>query len=147
MAIDAYAHLGEIMEIVGRAGDELFASLCDRLAGILGLGARQRCDVLGNQITEFAQPRGPLGSGPPRPGGDGCLGGRDGRIDLGGAAACDLRQHFLSRGIDGLEVTSARDRLAIDEMVDLHVRVTLNDRRAHPLRWCSAAGRGRRPRR
>ena len=44
----------------------------------------------------------------------------DGRIDLARATARHLRQHFLGRRIHGLEVAAARQRLAVDEVVDLH---------------------------
>jgi hypothetical protein len=37
VAVDARAHLGEVVEVVGRARHQLLAGLADGLAGVAGL--------------------------------------------------------------------------------------------------------------
>ena len=41
VSVDAHAHLGEVVEVVGRARYQLLGGLGDRLAGVLRLGAGQ----------------------------------------------------------------------------------------------------------
>ena len=67
MAVHPHAHLGEIIEIVGRARDELLAGLRDDLPGILCLGPGELGHVGGNQVAELANELCALGRGQPRP--------------------------------------------------------------------------------
>src|SRR5256884_4670522 len=132
MAVDAHAHLGEVVEVLGCAGDELLASLRDRLSGIGGLRSCEYRQPLRDQITERAQQCGALGSWPARPGGESPLGGGNSPIDLGSATTRHFRQHFLCRGIDGLEIAAASRRLAIDEVIDLHLYDAQRTKNASP---------------
>src|SRR5437016_10122485 len=121
MAVDTHAHLGEVVEVRGRAGDELLASLRDRLAGIGGARSCEYRHPLRDQITQLAQQRGALRRWPARPGGEGPLGGGNSRIDLGSAAARHFSEHLLCRRVDRFEIAAASRRLAIDEVIDLHL--------------------------
>src|SRR5437764_13072293 len=138
MAVDAQAHLGEVVEVLGRAGEELLASLRDRLSGIGGLRSCEYRHPLRDQITELAQQCGALRSWPARPGGESPLGGGNSRIDLGSATTRHFRQHLLCRGIDGLEIAAASRRLAIDEVIDLHLCDAQRPKSASPaMVFCS----------
>src|SRR5947207_8685930 len=121
MAVDAHAHLGEVVEVLGRAGDELLASLRDRLSGIGGLRSCEYRQALRDQITELAQQCGALGSWPARPGRESSLGGGNSRIDLGSSAARQFSEQLLCRPVDRFEIAAACCRLAIDEVIDLHL--------------------------
>ena len=55
MSVGAHTHLGKVIKVVGRAGNELLASLGDWLAGILSLGTSKVRSMLRNQITELAE--------------------------------------------------------------------------------------------
>ena len=67
VAVDARAHLGEVVEVVGRARHQLLAGLGDGLAGVQGLGARDLRNVRGDQVAELAHEPGALGRRAGRP--------------------------------------------------------------------------------
>ena len=145
VAVDARAHLGEVVEVVGRARHQLLAGLRDHLAGVLGLGARQLGHVLGDQVADLAHQRGAFGGRPRGPGGKRGLRGGDRGVDLVGAAVGHLGQHLLRRRIDGLERGLAVDRSAVDQVLDAHAAVSIRSRFSgrtpRRRRWCSPAGR------
>ena len=82
VAVYAGAHLGEVIEVVCCAGDELLAGLCDDLAAVVGLGLRNFGHVRGNQITQLANEFGALWCGHAGPLREGFFGGRNGGVDF-----------------------------------------------------------------
>jgi hypothetical protein len=120
VAVHPRAHLGEIVEVVGRARHQLFAGLSDDLAAVVGLGLRDLGHVRGDQVAEFADQLGALGCGRGGPFRERFLGGRDGGIHFRLTAGGDFGQHFLRGGVDGFEGARALHALAVDEVVYLH---------------------------
>ena len=86
VAVDARAHLGEVVEVVGRPRHELLLRLGDDLTGVAGLGLGQRRHLGGNQIAKLADECGALWRGQAGPFGKGGLGGSNGGVDLRFAA-------------------------------------------------------------
>jgi hypothetical protein len=122
VAIDPRAHLGEVVEVVGRARHQLLAGLADGLAGVAGFDGRDLGDVPGDQFAELVHHPGALGRrrcGPLRERGLGC---RHRSMDLGLATGCHLGQHLLVGGIHGLEVLAAFDELTVDQVGNAHLR-------------------------
>jgi hypothetical protein len=137
MAIHPHAHLGEIVEIVGRPRDELFAGLGDDLPGIPCLGPRDLGDVGGDQIAELANELRAIGGGQPCPLWERLFGGCDRGVDLLLPAPGDLGQHGLGGRIHRLEIFLRRDRRTVDQVLYLHVRFPFIDQTTRPRRWCS----------
>ena len=120
VAVDARAHLGEVVEVVGRARHQLLAGLRDDLAAVVGLGLRDLGHVRRDQVAQLADQLGALRRGHAGPLREGFLGGGDRGVHFGFAARGDFGQHFLRGGIHGLEIVAAGDRLAVDEVIDSH---------------------------
>ena len=123
MAVDAHAHLGEIVEVVGGARHELLARLRDRLAGVLRLGLRDLRHVLRDQLAELANELCAFRSGLAGPCGKRFFGRAHGGVDFFRTAAGDFGEHVLRRRIDGLEVVFRGARFAVDQMFDSHCLV------------------------
>ena len=138
VAVDPHAHLGEVVEVVGGAGDQLLSGLGDHLAGVAGLGLREGRHVGGDQVAQAPHQAGPLDRGRARPLRERRLGRGDRRLHLRGAPARHLGEHLLGGRIDGLEVVAAGDRTAVDQVLDAHalnlVAVSVRIRRRR--RWC-----------
>src|SRR5205814_1178157 len=89
-----------------------------------GIGGLRSCEYrhpLRDQITELAQQCSALRSWPARPGAESPLGGGNSRIDLGSATTRHFSEHLLCRRVDRFEIAAARRRLAIDQVIDLHL--------------------------
>jgi hypothetical protein len=120
VTVDAHAHLGEVVEVVGRTRHELLAGLRDDLPGVLRFGARQSGHVARDEVSQRAQDLRALGCRLASPGRERGLRGGDRRVHFGGTAACDLGQHLLRGRVERFEGGSALDRLAVDQVADVH---------------------------
>ena len=60
VTVHAGAHLGKVMEVVGRTRHQLLAGLADGLAAVLGLGFRNFRHVFRDQLAQFAHDFGAL---------------------------------------------------------------------------------------
>ena len=128
---------------VARQRDRVGPCLLQRLAGVLGLELRQLLDMGLDRIGPAPQQAAAIDGGHPAPeAGMGRARGRDGLIDVVGAAAGDLREHGAARRIDHRQRLAAarRDRLVADEMDEAH-GVVQHD--GPPVRAAGCAGRER----
>ncbi|MCY1544535.1 hypothetical protein D9M68_804280 [compost metagenome] len=123
MAIHARAHLGEEIEVLGGARNQLLARLRNRQAGIARFQLGQHRHVLVDQLAQPAHQAGAFLRGRASPLGEGVGRGRDGRIDFGLAAG----GHFfdsLARGrVEGSEAVRAVDLPAVDPVLDAHAQL------------------------
>ena len=104
VAVDARAHLGEVVEVVGRARHQLLAGLRDRPGRCPRLGAREsraRAWRSGRRACASAS-RARL-AGRAAQAGERGLGRGDGGVDLVVAAGGHLGQHLLRGRVDRLE--------------------------------------------
>ena len=90
IAVDARAHLGEIVEIVRGARHELLACLCNHLAGVARLDVGDFRHVLRDEVAQLHHHGRALGRGQRGPFRKGGLGGGHGGIDLGGGSCREL---------------------------------------------------------
>ncbi len=141
VAVHARAHLGKVVEVVGRARHQLLSGLGDDLAAVVGLGLRDLGHMAGDQVAQLAHKLGAFGGGRVGPFREGVLRGGDGGLHLGLAACSNLGQHLLGGGVDGLEIVLAGDGLAVDQVVNAHgdslaCAVGFRRRPARRRRWC-----------